>query len=114
MMRLTGDGEVPEEFVRVGGAQELDETELGVLAADDWGDLEVLELIEDAAQLEWFLVVFAALGEGILLVLVVVQVFDLVGLFGLRSSFLLDGKDLFLDLVCSLLHLFDRGGGHGW
>ena len=104
---LTGDGEVPEEFVRVGGAQELDETELGVLAANDWGDLEVLELVQDAAQLEGLLVVFAALGEGIFLVLVVVQGFDLVGVFGLGSGFLMDGEGLLLELVCSLLHLLD-------
>ena len=59
--RRTGDGEVADQLVRVGGAQELDEVDTGgVLAADHGGDIEALEVVQGTAQLEGLLVALKA------------------------------------------------------
>lgn len=63
--RCTGDGEVAEELVAVGGAEPLDEVDARELAADDGGHVERVELVEGTAQLEGLDVVLQASWEAI-------------------------------------------------
>lgn len=49
-----GDGEFADKFVRIGGIEEIAETEIGILTADTGRDLEEIVLVETAGRLEGF------------------------------------------------------------
>ncbi len=107
---LTGDGEIADELVRVGGAEELNEVDVGVLAADDGGDIEALEVVKGAAQLEGLLVALEAGGECLL---------DVLGGRDIVGVLLVDGESLLRDLLRRGLGRLDSCGGHcgdvvGW
>jgi hypothetical protein len=49
-----GDGEFADKFIRIGGIEEIAETEIGVLAADTGRDFEEIVLVKTAGRLEGF------------------------------------------------------------
>lgn len=54
---LTGDGEIPEQLVRVGSLKPLCEVDIGELTADDGRHVEGFELVQDTTELERLFVV---------------------------------------------------------
>lgn len=50
--RLTGDGEVPQQFIRVGSAKPFLQVDIDELATNGWSNIEMLYAIEGSFELE--------------------------------------------------------------
>ena len=66
--RRTGNGKIADEFIGVGCPQEVGQVDVDIFPPNDWRDVEVLELVESATELERLLVAYKALREWLLIV----------------------------------------------
>lgn len=96
---LTGDGKIPEQLVRVGRPQKLDKVNVGILPTNDGGHIEVLKVVQGAAQLQRLNMVLEPCRK-------------IKPVVGLSSLLLVDGKSLGLDLVHCGLHGLNCGRRH--